>query len=99
MKRLFISQPMKGRTDKEILTERENIIEAVKSTIDDEVEVLDTFFTDHGTKTPLECLAKSIEMLSDADIAVFLKGWEYARGCSIEHKCCVEYGIDIIYTG
>ena len=90
MKKLFVSQPMNGRSDEEILSERENVIKTVKSTISDEVEVLDTFFTDNVERTPL--------MLSEADVAVFVSGWEHARGCSIEHKCCVEYGIDIIYA-
>lgn len=97
MKKIFISQPMRGKTDDEILAERENVIAAVKSTIPDEVEILDTFFTEK--MTPLEYLAKSLEMLSGADIAVFVGGWEYARGCKIEHMCCVEYGIGIIYMG
>ena len=47
MKKLFVSQPMNGRSDEEILSERENVIKTVKSTISDEVEVLDTFFTDN----------------------------------------------------
>lgn len=98
MKKIFISQPMRGKSDEEILAERENVIAAVKTTIDDEVVVLDTFITDHRTRTPLQCLAKSIEMLSDADIAIFIGGWEHTRGCQIEHKCCVDYGIDVIYA-
>lgn len=98
MKRIFISQPMRGKTDKEIVEEREKVISAIKTTIDDEVEIMDTFFADHGSRTPLQNLAKSLYMLSDADIAVFIEGWEYARGCAIEHKCCVEYGIEIMYA-
>lgn len=96
MTKLFVSQPMNGRSDEEILSERKDVIKAVKSAISDEVEVLDSFFTEDAT--PLQYLAKSIELLSEADVAVFIKGWEHARGCSIEHKCCVEYGVDIIYA-
>ena len=57
MKKLFVSQPMNGRSDEEILSERENVIKTVKSTISDEVEVLDTFFTDNVERTPLQNLA------------------------------------------
>ena len=63
MKKLFVSQPMNGRSDEEILSERENVIKTVKSTISDEVEVLDTFFTDNVERTPLQNLAKSLDML------------------------------------
>lgn len=96
MVKLFISQPMNGRTDEEILAERKAAIDIVKATISEEVEELDTFFAE-GLKSPLHYLAKSIEYLADADLAVFLKGWEHARGCSIEHQCCVDYGIDVMY--
>ncbi len=96
MKKIFISQPMKDKSDEEILKERESITATVKNMISDNIEVLDTFFGD-SRFTALECLGKSIEMLSDADIAVFANGWEYVRGCRIEHACCVEYGKKIIY--
>lgn len=96
MKKLFISQPMKGRTDKEILEERKNIIERARQKFG-EVEVLDTFFQNapHEAK-PLWFLAKSLEFLSIADIAVFAKDWEKYRGCRIENVCAKEYGIDVI---
>ena len=58
MKKLFVSQPMNGRSDEEILSERENVIKTVKSTISDEVEVLDTFFTDNVERTPPCCLKR-----------------------------------------
>lgn len=93
MKKLFISQPMAGKTDEEILRERNEAINIVG----EEVEVLETFFDDFGQdKKPLHYLAKSLEYLAEADIAYFAPGWENARGCKIEHQCAVEYGIDII---
>ena len=94
MKRLFISQPMRGKTDEQILAEREK---AVKEYLGEEVEVIDTFYTDfpEGTK-PLEYLARSIKDLATADIAYFAPGWNEFRGCKIEHICAVEYGMDRI---
>ena len=96
MKKLFISQPMKGKTDKEILEERKNIIETARQKFG-EVEVLDTFFQNapHEAK-PLWFLAKSLEFLSTADVAIFAKDWEKYRGCRIENACAKEYGIDVI---
>ncbi|ENY98713.1 hypothetical protein HMPREF1092_03271, partial [Clostridium thermobutyricum] len=44
MKKLFISQPMRGKTDKEILEEREMAIKKAKAILREDVEVLDTFF-------------------------------------------------------
>ena len=42
---------------------------------------------------PLWFIGKSLEFLSDADIAYFAKDWQKARGCKIEHERAVEYGI------
>lgn len=97
MKKLFISQPMNGKTDEEILRERNEAINIVKDIVGEEVEVLETFFDDFGPdKKPLHYLAKSLECLAEADIAYFVPGWENARGCKIEHQCAVEYGIERI---
>lgn len=32
-------------------------------------------------------LGKSIELLAQADVAYFVKGWYKARGCLIENEC------------
>lgn len=94
--KLFISQPMNGRSDEEILAERENAIEYVKVLTGEEVEVLDSLFDFPDGTHPLYSLAKSLEMLSQADLAYFCAGWDTARGCMIEHRCAVEYGIDAL---
>jgi hypothetical protein len=95
--KLFISQPMRGKSGEEILKEREIAIANVKEIIGKDVEVLDTFFDDFSKDTkPLQYLARSIEFLAKADIAYFAPGWSNARGCKIEHECAAEYGIEII---
>ena len=97
MKKLFISQPMKGKTDEEILKEREKAIESAKRHCGEDVEVIDSFFQSAPADArPLWFLGKSLELLSIADIAYFAKGWEEARGCKIENLCAIEYGIDVI---
>lgn len=97
MKRLFISQPMKGKTDEEILAVREKAIASAERHLGEEVEVIDSFFRSAPVDArPLWFLAKSLELLSTADVAYFAKGWEGARGCRIENICAVEYGIDLV---
>lgn len=96
--KLFISQPMRDKTDKEIKSERNRIINKVKERYpDEEIEVIDSFFENspHDAK-PLWFLGKSLELLSTADIAYFAEGWKNYRGCRIEHTCAMEYGIKII---
>lgn len=97
MKKLFISQPMRNKTDEEILQERQIAIDRAKKLVGEDIEVLQSFFTDFDKNTkPLMYLAKSIELLSQADIAYFCKGWNDARGCKIEFECAKEYSIDRI---
>lgn len=96
--RLFISQPMKDKTDEEIKKVREEAIACVKQKFPDEnVEVIDSFFEGApvGAK-PLWFLSKSLELLSTADVAYFCKGWQDARGCKIERNCAEAYGISIL---
>lgn len=97
MKKLFISQPMRDKTDEEILAERERTIESAKKYLGEDVEVIDSFFKDapHDAK-PLWYLAKSLELLATADVAYFCKDWDKYRGCKIENTCAIEYGIDVI---
>jgi len=93
--RVFISQPMNGKTDAEIKRERERAIESVKAAYPDEdIYVIDSFFelAPHETNQLL-CLAKSLQLLSTADLAFFAEGWQDARGCRIEFECAEAYGI------
>ena len=97
MKRLFISQPMKGKTDEEILAVREQAIKSATELLNEDVEVIDSFFQNAPADArPLWFLGKSLELLSTADVAYFAKGWEDYRGCRIENTCAIEYGITVI---
>lgn len=97
MKKLFISQPMKDKTDAEILAVREQAIQSAKNLLGENVEVIDSFFQNapHDAK-PLWFLAKSLELLATADVVYFAKDWEKYRGCRIENTCAIEYGITVI---
>lgn len=98
--RLFISQPMRGKSDEEIESEREDLIAIAKAVYAGrgEVEVIDSFFkgglnVPAGTKAPLYYLSKSLELLATADVAIFAEDWREARGCRIEHECADGYGV------
>lgn len=97
MKKLFISQPMRGKTNEEIMAVREKAIESAERELGEKVEVIDSFFKDAPIDAnPLWYLAKSLELLSTADVAYFAKDWEEARGCRIENECAIEYGIELL---
>lgn len=95
--KVMISQPMKGKTNEQIRSERASV---VKSLQDKGYEVIDTIIAENppaGIDEPIYYLAKPIEFISKVDLVYFMKGWENARGCKIENLICLEYGKDIMY--
>lgn len=99
MKKVFISQPMNGKTKAEILVERDKAIKLCKKYLGEDIKVLDTLFEEEAPKEVnqgLWFLGKSIQMLSHADYAFFCEGWEETRGCVIEHDCAKKYNIHIV---
>ena len=100
--KLFISQGMRGKTDEDILAERNKAIEIVRKMFpSNEVEVLDSFF--QGEEEPADVkasglwlLGKSFQFLAKADVAYFADGWENYRGCRMEHNACLKYGVKVI---
>ena len=95
-KKIFISQQMGGRADEQILQERKVLIRWAERQLGEPVEPLETFFDFGPNVKPLVYLARSLEYLAQADVAIFGPCWEDARGCRIEHQCAVDYGIPVM---
>lgn len=101
-KKAMISQPMRGKTDEEILEARDRIAAKLQAA---GYDVADTVFhfTDEqmdglGVKNPaIYYIAKSIEAMSCCDCVYFAKGWENTRGCRVEHYIAAAYGMEIMY--
>jgi hypothetical protein len=98
MKKVFISQPMRGKTDEQILTERYKACSIVLSYFTEEdVELIDTFFKDFDGNR-LEFLGKSVmEGLARADVAVFVGDWQNYDGCRCEHFIAAQYKVPCLY--
>ena len=105
MKKAMLSQPMAGKTEREIIETRERAIAALEAK---GFEIVNTLFTDEWyskeameargvVQIPLCFLAKSLENMSLCHAAYFCKGWEQARGCRIEHEAAKAYGLTSIY--
>jgi hypothetical protein len=99
MKKVFISQPMRGKTNEQILAERERAVETAASYFNqDMVEIIDTFFTDFNGNR-LEFLGKSVmEGLARADVAVFVGDWQNYDGCRCEHFIAAQYKVPCLYV-
>lgn len=97
MKKLFVSQPMNGKSSDEILKERKYLIAKAEAQTGEMLEALDTFFEDAPADAkPLWYLGESLKCLASADLAVFALDWPCARGCRIEHAAAEEYGIPVM---
>ena len=105
MMKAMLSQPMAGKTDKEIIETRGRAMSALR---EKGYEIVNTLFTDEWysrenmekrgvAQIPLCFLAKSLENMSLCHAAYFCKGWENARGCRIEHEAAKAYGLTILY--
>lgn len=99
--RVFISQPMRSKSHKEIMQERVKAIEMARTRITGmeseygpKIEVLDIVF--NGSHPPLYCLGRAIQLMGQADVVVFAKGWMEARGCRIERKVAREYRLKVL---
>lgn len=104
MKKLFISQPMAGKSNEEIKAERERAIENAKRVLNDDVEVVDSFFEnclegEHSEKikhVPVFYLGEAIKKLAEAEVAYFTRGYYEARGCMLEMHVAESYGVEVI---
>ena len=94
-KKVFISQPMKGKKREEIENERKNVVDVVNYLGG---EVIQSVLPEEilSKNKPLWCLGESLKMLAEADVAIFLPGWKDARGCVAERYACQNYEIDAI---
>ena len=98
MIKVFISQPMKGKSEEEIKLTRSIIERIVQKKLNNEADIIDSYFEDYpcakGHKNiALKYLAKSIDKLADADVFFHLTDAGCNRGCAIEERCADYYGI------
>ena len=110
-KNIFISQPMSGKSEEEILATRQKEIEKIHQFFDaDGVEInIIASYIDDATRKHFKkyvsddinwdifWLSQSLERLAMADMIWLCDGWEYSNGCNIELECATRYGISIMY--
>ena len=87
---------MRDLTKEQILERRSQIIEYLSTQFKD-FEVIDSILDPLDSHNALWYLGNSVELLSQADLAVFDTGWYLSRGCKIEFECCNLYGIKMIF--
>lgn len=96
--KFFISQPMAGLKDSEILEKRNEIIALIKEKYPD-AEIIDSFsksedIVDRGR---VAMLGHSIMLMWDADYVFMCNGWMRSNGCVIENEVASRYNIKRVY--
>lgn len=97
--KVFVSQPMSGLSDADIFKKRDELLAKASKWYGAPVKEVPSFsdYVPKGKKNPrLYSLGKSLTFLAEADLCVFAKGWDEARGCRIEREACAKYGVPYI---
>lgn len=100
MKKLFVSVPMRGRTDEDIKKSMAKMHKIAEVMLGEELELIDTWIDDvpgDGVKNSgVWYLGKSISMLSMADIFIGIDGCWSWPGCDCEYHVARSYDIPTI---
>ena len=73
-------------------------VNIIDSYIDDATR---KYFEEHitdGINWDIYWLSQSLQRLALADTIWLCEGWEYSKGCNIELKCAIQYGLNIVYS-
>lgn len=96
--KIFISMPMKAKSIEQVRSEMNKVFSYIEEKIpeavliDSIIDGADKSIALKGDDVALWYLAKSIELLSEADLVFFVNDWKDYRGCSTERKVAEEYG-------
>lgn len=99
-KKVFVSLPMHGRSEEEILKAQKEALKDLQDhpiEKDDEYELMETVSGD-PEKSRLWHLGRAIQRLDDADVVYFDYGWHKAKGCWVEFIACLMYDKFFEYT-
>ena len=108
---VFISQPMTGLTENDILLTKAKEIRSVYKYFNTDiydVSIIDSYINDkkrhklqeympNNVNWDIYWLSQSLQKLALADVLWLCDGWEYSKGCNIELECAIQYGLDIVY--
>ena len=97
MKKLFISCPMKDRTDEAIKDSMSRMHKIAEIIFGEELEVIDSYIPENAPEDNNKAmwyLGKSIQMMAEADY--FIGVAEFGHdGCEVERLAAIKYGLPI----
>ncbi len=100
MKKIFLSQPMSGLTNQQIIADRSKArADLMKHFKDEEIEIIDNtqMGEEDANKRSIDYIATDIQLMTEADMCYFIGDWQKHRGCIVEHMIATQYGIECLY--
>lgn len=96
MKKLFVSVPMKGRTEEEIKASIQKMKKIAEIYEGEELELIDSYVEDNPPKNSKEAvwyLGESLKKLAQADVFIGIDEAYDWNDCCIEKDTAYRYGI------
>lgn len=96
MKKLFVSVPMKGRTEEEIKASIQKMKKVAEIYEGEELELIDSYVEDNppkGNNQAIWFLGESLKKLAQADVFMGICESYDWNGCCIERETADKYGI------
>lgn len=107
-KNLFISQPMSGLTNEEIMNVRQKATKFISDKYPDyTISVLPSYKEQpdntYNATSAVNLLGNAISLMARANVIYFVPGWQKSRGCQIENEIArrwlEETGVELIEDG
>lgn len=95
-KNLFISLPMRGKTDDQIKRMIKICQKKAEELLGEDLFLLPSYEKGLQSYNPVFGLAHALLYLADADIVFFAPEWNNSKGCNVEMEVCKSYNIDFI---
>jgi isocitrate dehydrogenase kinase/phosphatase len=98
MKKLFISCPMKGRTEENIRTSMDRMHRVAELVFDQELEVIQFYIDEtapENVNPAIWYLGESIKRLAEADYFIGIDYSSEFKGCNHERDVAYAYGIPV----
>ena len=97
MKKLFVSVPMKGRTEENIRKSMAKMHGIAEVVLEQELEVIPSYIEDkppENSRQAIWYLGKSIQMMAEADYFIGIE-YSHYNGCNTERGIAYDYGIPL----
>lgn len=95
--KVFVSQRHKDRTSEELASLSDTVVRKIREASGSEViEVPMLLPEQFKGMHPVYYLGMNLQMMCQADLVVFERGWEESRACQVEHEVCDRYGLEYL---